>query len=71
MDSTRPSSSTVRISRGMSARVCMAKTMTWRLDSAKGVLAYDASISEVLLPQVMWETPENHQVNENHKKRLE
>ena len=49
----------------------MAKTMTWRLDATKGVLAHDASISEVLLPQVMWETQENYQVNENLEKRLE
>ena len=45
--------------------------MMWKLDSAKGVLAHDASIREVSLPQVIWETQENHQINENHKKRLE
>ena len=50
-------------------RACVAKTMTWTLDLAKGVLAHDANISKVLLPQVMWETQENHQVNENHKKK--
>jgi hypothetical protein len=42
--------------------------MTWELNSAKGVLAHDASIGEVSLPQVMWETQDNHQVNENIKK---
>jgi hypothetical protein len=46
----------------------VAKTMTWELNSAKGVLAHDASIGEVSLPQVMWETQDNHQVNENIKK---
>ena len=71
MDSTRQSSSTVRVSRGISARACTAKTMLWRLDSAKGALARDASIDKVSLRRVMWETQENHQVNENHKKRLE
>ena len=49
-------------------RACVAKTMTWTFDSAKGVLAHDVSISEVLLPQVMWKIQENHQVNENHKR---
>ena len=49
----------------------MAKTMTWELDSAKGVLVHDASISAVSLPQVIWEAQENHQINENYKKRLE
>jgi hypothetical protein len=44
MESTRPSSSTVRISRGISARACVAKTMAWTLESAKGVLAHDAII---------------------------
>ena len=71
MDSTRPSFTTVRSSRGISARACTAKTMTWELDLAKGVLAHDASIGEVSLPQVMWETQRNHQINENHRKRLE
>ena len=71
MDSTRPSVTTSRSSRGISARACAAKTMMWELDSAKGALAHDASISEVSLPQVMWETQENHQINENYKKMLE
>ena len=71
MDSTRPSSSTIRVSRGMSVRACMAKTMTWTFDSAKGVLTHDASISEVSFPQAMGETQENHLVTENHKKGLE
>jgi hypothetical protein len=42
----------------------VAKAMTWELNSAKGVLVHDASIDEVSLPQVMWETQDNHQVNE-------
>ena len=58
-------------SRGISARACAAKTMTWELDSAKGVLVHDASISNISLPQVMWEAQDNHQINENHKKMLE
>ena len=70
MDSTRPSVTTVRSSRGTSARACTAKIMMGELDSAKGVPAHDARISEVSFPQVMWETQENHQINENHKKRL-
>ena len=64
MDSTRTSFTKAKSSRGISAKACTAKTMTWELDSAKGVLAHDASISEVSLPQVMWETQDNHQVNE-------
>ena len=71
MGSTRPSGSTAKNSRGISARACTAKTMTWELDLAKGVLAHDVSIGEVSLPQVMWETKEDHQLNENHRKRLE
>ena len=70
MDSTKPRFTTVRGSRGMSARACMAKTMTWKLDSAKGALAHDASISEASLPQVTWETQEGHQINENQSKML-
>ena len=71
MDSTSQSFTQAKGSRGISARACTAKTMKWELDSAKGVLAHDASISEVSLPQVMWETQENHEINENYKKRLE
>jgi hypothetical protein len=71
MDSTKTIFTKARSSRGISAKACMAKTLTWELDSAKGVLAHDASISEVSLPQVMWGAQENHQINENHKKRLE
>ena len=71
MDSTRPSSSIIRVSRGMSVRACVAKTMTWTLDSAKGVFAHDASISKASLPQVTGGTQEDHQTSENHKKRLE
>jgi hypothetical protein len=70
MDSTRPSSTTARSSRGISARACVAKTMTWELNSAKGVLAHDASINKVSLTQEMWKTQEDHQINENHKKML-
>jgi hypothetical protein len=71
MESARPSSSTVRISGGISARACVAKTMAWTLESAKGVLAHKASISKASLPQVSMETQENHQNNENRKKRLD
>ena len=70
MDSQRPSSSTIRVSRGMSVRVCMAKMMTWTFDSAKCVLAHDASTSKVSLPQVMWGIQEDHQTSENHKKKV-
>ena len=58
-------------SRGISARACVARAMTWKLDSVEGVLAHDASIREVSLPQVMWEIHENHQTNGKHKKMLE
>jgi hypothetical protein len=47
MDLTRPSSTTTRSSRGILVRACVAKTMTWELNSAKGVPAHDASIGEV------------------------
>ena len=36
-------------SRGMSARACSAKAMTWELESAKVPLKQEASISEVPL----------------------
>ena len=71
MDSTRPNSSMIRVSRGMSVRVCVAKKMTWTLDSTNGVLAPDASISKASLPQVTWGTQEDHQTSEDHKQRLE
>ena len=45
--------------------------MTWRLDSAKGVLTHDASISDVLFPQAVGETQANPRVTKIHKKRLE
>ena len=53
MDSTRPNVTTVRSSRGIFARACIAKTMTWELDSATSVPAHEASINEVLFSQVM------------------
>ena len=71
MDSTKPKLTTAKISRGMSEWACVAKTMTWKLDSAKGVLANNASISKAALPQVTWETQKDHQTSENHKKMLE
>jgi hypothetical protein len=42
-------------SRGISARACMAKTMTWELESAKGVTVHDASSIEASLYQAMCE----------------
>ena len=71
MASTSQSFTRAKGSRGILARACIAKTMTWRLDSAKGVLIPDASMSEVLFPQAVGETQANPQVTENHKKRLE
>ena len=52
MDSTEPRFTTVRGLKGMSARACVTKTMTWKLDSAKGALAHDVNISNTSLPQV-------------------
>ena len=46
----------------------MAKTMTWELESAKGVIIQDASIIEVSLPQSNVGGQENYQINEYHKK---
>ena len=37
-------------SRGMSAKACSAKAMTWELESAKVLPKHDASTSEVSLP---------------------
>ena len=37
-------------SRGMSAKACSAKAMTWEFESAKVLTTHDASISEVSLP---------------------
>ena len=37
-------------SRGISAKACTAKAMTWELKSAKVLPKYEASISEVSLP---------------------
>ena len=42
-------------SRGISARACVAKTMTWELKSAKGVTEHDDSGVEASSPQAMWE----------------
>jgi hypothetical protein len=36
-------------SRGISARACVAKTMTWELESAKAVTVHDASSIEASL----------------------
>ena len=55
----------------MSVRACVAKTMMWTLDSAKGVLAHDVNISKASLPQVTWEIQEDDQTSENYKKTLE
>ena len=40
-------------SRGISARACAAKTMTWELELAKGVTTHDASSLEASLSQAM------------------
>ena len=71
MESTKPSVTTSRNSRGISARACMAKTMTWELASAKGATPHEASIIEASLPQMMGAIQENYSINENHKKMLE
>ena len=71
MESTKPSVTTSRNSRGMLLRACVAKTMMWTLDSTKGVLASDASISKASSPQVTGGTQEDHQTSEDHKERLE
>ena len=36
-------------------RACAAKTMTWELELAKGVIIHDASSVEASSPQAMWE----------------
>ena len=46
-------------SRGISARACVAKTMTWDLESAKGVTSYDASSIEASLSHANWEDEKN------------
>ena len=68
MESTKPSVTTSRNSRGISIMACVAKTMTWELASTKGATAHKSSSVEVSLPQGMGETQENYQINENHKK---
>jgi hypothetical protein len=66
MDSTRRSSAKARSSeekswtktkssRGILARACVAKTMTWELESAKGVTVHNASSIETSLSQAMCE----------------
>ena len=55
MDSTSRSFTQAKSSRGISAKACAAKTMTWELESAKGVIVHDASSIEISLPQAMWE----------------
>jgi hypothetical protein len=42
-------------SRGISARACAAKTMTWELESAKGMTSLDVSSIEASLSQAMRE----------------
>ena len=37
-------------SRGMSAKACFAKAITWELEPAKVLSRHEASISEVSLP---------------------
>ena len=37
-------------SRGMSAKACVAKAMTWKLEMANALSNYEASISETSLP---------------------
>ena len=44
--------------RGISARACAAKTMTWELESAKGTTVHDASSIEASLSQTTWEAKE-------------
>ena len=43
-------------SKGISARACVAKTMTWELESAKGVTIHYVSIVEASSPQTTWKT---------------
>jgi hypothetical protein len=45
----------IKSSRGISARACVAKTMTWEFESAKGVIVHDASSIEASLSQAMCE----------------
>ena len=58
MDSTSQSFTQTKNSRGISAKACEAKTMTWELKTAQGVIVHDASISKVLLTQEMWKAQE-------------
>ena len=44
-----------KCSKGISARACAAKTMTWELESAKGTTVHDASSIEASLSQATWE----------------
>jgi hypothetical protein len=55
MDSTSESFAKTKSSRGISARACVAKTMTWELESAKGVTIHDTSGIEASLSQAKCE----------------
>ena len=55
MDSTSESLAKTKRSRGISAKACVAKTMTWELESAKGVTIHDASGIEASLFQAKCE----------------
>ena len=58
MDLTSQTFTQAKGSRGILAKACVAKTMTWELESAKGVIVHDASISKVPLTQEMWKAQE-------------
>ena len=45
-------------SRGISARACLPKAMTWELESAKVLHNHDGSIGEASLTQEMWKAQE-------------
>jgi hypothetical protein len=55
MSSEEKSWAKTKSSSGISARACVAKTMTWELESAKGVTIHDASSIEASLSQAMCE----------------
>ena len=55
MDSTSESLAKTKRSRGISAKACVAKTMTWEFESAKGVTIHDASGIEASLFQAKCE----------------
>ena len=58
MDSTNQGITHGKSSRGISAKACAVKTMTWELKAVKGVIVHDASISKVSLTQEMWKAQE-------------